>query len=228
MIDSAITVPYFGVAYSVNAPGGDLKDRFGILSSIGGQFGMKFKSNIHLAVKMDYVFGKNVKEDDVLDNLRTSEGGIIEIGGQLTNPIVDMEGYSISLMGGYVLPLFGPNPNSGILITAGPCFLQHRIQIDYRDAQIPQLENGYYKGYDRLTYGLGINEFIGYIHYGKRRLINFYVGFDFMQTWTKNRRGYNYDEARYDNDRRHDNLAGFRFGWLLALHRRAPEEFYYH
>ena len=228
MVDSSLTIPYIGISYGLHFPGGDLKDRFGLVNTIGGQFGLKFKSNIFLAYKLDYVFGENVKETDILDNLRTSEGGIIEQGGQLTDPILDLEGYTMSLMAGYVLPIIGPNPNSGILVSAGPCFLQHRIQIDYRDAQIPQLEGDYIKGYDRLTYGFGLNEFVGYMHYGKRKLINFYVGLDFMQTWTKNRRGYNYDELSSDNKVRHDNLLGFRFGWMMTLYRRAPEKFYYH
>jgi hypothetical protein len=115
-----------------------------------------------------------------------------------------------------------------LLISAGPCYLQHHIKIDYRDAQIPQLEGDYIKGYDRLTSGFGLNEFVGYLHYGKRKLINFYIGLDFMQTWTKNKRGYNYDQGQYDNDIKRDNLMGFRIGWVLTLYKRAPEQFYYH
>jgi len=130
-------------------------------------------------------------------------------------------------LGGYVFPIIGPNPNSGLMIAAGPVFFQHRILIDYRDASLPQLEGDYLKGYDRLTNGYGLNEFIGYIHYGRRKLINFYVGFDFMQTWTTNKRGFNYDKGVADNKIRNDNLIGFRFGWVLTLYKRAPQNFYY-
>ncbi len=180
-----------------------------------------------MGLKIDYLFGNTVKEDDILDNIRTSEGGIIEIGGQLTDPIIEMQGYSISLLGGYLFPVFGPNPNSGILVAAGPTFLSHRISIDYRDAQIPQLEGDYIAGYDRLTSGWGLNEFVGYMYNGRKRLISFYAGFDFSQTWTQSVRGYNYDEMRFDNETRRDNMIGFRFGWMITMYRNAPQQFYY-
>lgn len=228
MLDSAITIPFIGISYGFHNPTGDLANRSGILQSIGGQFGMKFKSNIYLGFKMDYVFANTVREEGVLDNIRTKDGGIIEIGGQQSNPILDIEGYTVSIMAGYLFPILGPNPNSGFLISAGPCFLQHRIQIDYRDAQIPQLEDDYISGYDRLTNGFGLNEFVGYMFFSKRKLINMYAGFDFMQTWTKNQREYNYDEGKADVEVRNDNMVGFRIGWILTLYRRAPDPYYYH
>ena len=227
MIDSAITIPYIGISYGFHGPQGDLKDRFGTISTIGGQFGLKLKSNIYMAFKMDYAFGNKVKEEGMLDNIRTSEGGIIEVGGQLTDPILDMQGYTIALMGGYLMPFLKANPNSGFLVSIGPSFFQHKIEIDYRDAQISQLEGDYEKGYDRLTSGFGLNEFIGYIYFSRRKLINFYAGFEFMQTWSKSKRGFNYDTMESDDKTRKDNLAGFRFGWVLTLYRRAPEQYYY-
>lgn len=227
MMDSSITIPYIGISYGYHVPKQDLAERFGSFSTIGGQFGIKMKSGLHLSMKIDYVFGEYVKED-VLKNLRTTEGGIIEIGGELSNPILDLEGYTVSVMGGYLFPVIGPNPNSGILVSGGFCFLQHRIQIDYRDGQIPQLEGDYIKGYDRLTNGFGFNEFIGYLHYGKRKLINIYAGVDLMQTFTSNKRGYNYDEGKEDHQKRKDHTIGFRLGWMLTLHRRAPQQYYYH
>lgn len=227
MLDSSLTIPFIGVSYGVHFPSADLAIRTGTLHSMGGQFGIKFKSNLYIGFKMDYVFGNTVKEPGVLDNIRTSQGGIIEIGGQQTDPILDMEGYSVSLMAGYLFPVLGPNPNSGFLVAAGPCFLQHRIQIDYRDAQIPQLEDDYIYGYDRLSNGFGLNEFVGYIFFSKRKLINLYGGFDFIQTWTKNKREFNYDEGIPDTKVRKDNSIGFRLGMMLTLYRRAPQQYYY-
>ena len=73
-----------------------------------------------------------------------------------------------------------------------------------------------------------MNEFIGYVHFGKRKLINFYLGFDFTQAWTKNKRGYNYDEMQKDQQIHFDTMTGFRIGWMVTLYRRAPDEFYYY
>ena len=194
---------------------------YGNVWTVGGQFGLKLKKNAFMCFQAEYIYGNEVKQEDVLRNIRTSEGGVIEFGGQLTNPIIDMEGFSLAVMGGYVFPVIGPNPNSGILVCAGPGFIQHRIVIDYRDAQIPQLEGEYLRGYDRLSNGFSMNEFIGYVHYGKRRLVNFYAGFSFVQSWTQNKRGYNYDDAEKDEQIRFGSLAGIRLGWMINLHRRA-------
>lgn len=227
MLDSAINIPFLGPSYGVHWPQADLNTSFGLIQSMGGQFGFKFKNNVYAGLKMDYIFSNKVDYKNVLDNIRTSEGGIIEIGGQLTDPIIDMQGYTVSLMAGYLFPVLGPNPNSGFLVAAGPCFMQHRLKIDYRDAQIPQLEDQYIYAYDRLTNGFGMNEFIGYIFFSRRKLFNIYAGVDLMQTWTKNRRGYIYEEGRTDNATRRDNTVGFRIGWIITLYRRAPMEYYY-
>ena len=228
MIDSSLTIPMIGVSYGMQFPHADMGKRFGMYSGIGGQFGLKLKSRVYLGLKIHYIFGGNVKEDNILDNIRTSEGGIIEVGGELTDPILEMTGYSAFVSGGYLFPVIGPNPNSGILVTSGFGILQHRIKIDYRDAQIPQLNETYRKGYDRLTNGFAMNQFIGYMHFGRRKLINFYAGIEFTEAWTKNRRGYNFDQMRYDNTLRFDSSFGLRVGWMIALYRRAPEQFYFY
>lgn len=227
MLDSSITIPFIGVSCGIHQPQADLTMKFGRIQSIGGQFGIKLKSNVFLGFRMDYLFSNKVNYDGVLDNIRTEEGGIIEVGGQLTNPILDMQGFSASVMGGYLLPVFGPNPNSGFLLAAGPVFFQHHIKVDYRDAQLPQLEDQYVQAYDRLTNGFGLNEFVGYMFFSRRKLFNVYAGFDFMQTWTKNKRGYIVEEMRSDDKIYKDNTVGFRIGWMLTLYRRAPMEYYY-
>ena len=228
MLDSSLAIPFIAVSYAVEFPSADLQDRFGTFSSVGGQFGIKFKSNVYVGIKAHYLFGNKVKETTILDSIKTSEGGVIEVGGELTSPLFDMSGYSIFLSGGYVIPVLSPNPNSGIMLSAGFGFLQHKIVIDYRDAQIPQLDEDYKKGYDRLSNGFALNQFIGYVYFGNRKLINFYAGIDLTQAWTKNRRGYNYDTRSYDNATHFDSMIGIRVGWMITLYRRAPEEYYYH
>ena len=89
------------------------------------------------------------------------------------------------LSGGYVFPVLSPNPNSGIIVSGGIGILQHKILIDFRDAQIPQLGEEYKKGYDRLSYGLALNQFVGYVFFGNKKLINFYAGVELTQAWTK-------------------------------------------
>lgn len=227
MLDSSLTIPFIAVSYAPEFPTADLNDRFGTFSSIGGQFGIKFKSNVFVGFKAHYLFGNRVKETGILDSIKTHEGGIIEVGGGLTDPLLDMSGYSMFLSGGYIIPVLSPNPNSGIMLTCGFGILQHKIIIDFRDAQIPQLEDDYKKGYDRLSNGFSMNQFIGYAYFGNKKLINFYAGLDLTQAWTKNRRTYNFDTRSYDNATRFDSMIGIRFGWMITLYRSAPDEYYY-
>lgn len=228
MIDSSLTIPFVGISYAYQIPGNHMAERYGPNHNIGGQFGIKLKSGAYIGIKAHYLWSENVKADGILDSIRTTEGGIIEVGGGLSDPIINERGYSVFVSGGFLFPIIGPNPNSGLLVTAGVGFLQHQYEIDWRGAQLPQLEDNYSRGYDRLSNGFALNQFIGYMHFGKKKLINFYIGVDFIQAWTKNKRGYNYDLRSNDDKTYFDSLTGFRFGWMLALYKRAPREYYYH
>ena len=121
-----------------------------------------------------------------------------------------------------------PNPNSGILLTAGAGYFQHKIKIDFRDGTVFQLSEDRLKGYDRLTTGIAFQQFVGYQFYGRSNLLNFYAGFEFIQAFTKNRREYNYDSRSFDTGNKSDYLAGFRFGWVIPFRKRRSEEFYYY
>ena len=118
----------------------------------------------------------------------------------------------------------GPNENSGIIVTGGVGMLMHKIHIT---GTSPQLTEEYKKGYDRLTFGVATSEFVGYFHMSNNRMLNFYFGVEFVQGWTVNRRGYNFDEMSTDTEKRLDHLSGFKVGWVLPLYKRVADEFYF-
>ena len=103
--------------------------------------------------------------------------------------------------------------------------LQHKIRIE---GAAPQLMGEYKKGYDRLSNGLALGEFIGYVHLGKNHFINFFAGFEIIEAFTKNRRSFNIDTIEKDDTKRLDILSGFKFGWIIPLYRRNADEFYYY
>jgi len=224
--DSSITFTVIGTNYGFLFPGGDMADRFGSCSEIGGSFALKLKSNWTLSFDAQYLFGKTVKEDHILDGITTDDNVIIGEDGAYADVRFYERGYHITFSIGKVLSFNKPNPNSGIWITAGGGFLQHKIRIDAVNDDVPELSTEYRKGYDRLTNGFELREFLGYIYFGKKRLINFYAGFEFIQGFTQNRRDYNFDTKTHDDEKRIDLLNGFRVGWLLPLYKRPPEKFY--
>jgi hypothetical protein len=68
-----------------------------------------------------------------------------------------------------------------------------------------------------------MRQYVGYRHLDKNRLLNFFGGFDIMQAFTKNRRGYNFDTRQEDTKDRIDILLGFRIGVTLPIYIYTPE-----
>ena len=220
----AIFVPYY--AYQI--PGHDLADRFGHNSMIGGGFHYKFKSNLIAGIEGGFMFSENVKnQDQYLKMIATADGFVISEGGTYAGVFFHQRGFNIQARFGGIIPAFGPNPNSGILLLGGAGMLQHKIRIEVEEHSAPQLRDNYRKGYDRLTNGPSTSQFIGFVHFHNSRTINFMVGLEFTQAWTQSRRPWDFDRMQADNKKRFDSLWGIRLGWVLPLYKRAPQEYYY-
>ena len=111
---------------------------------------------------------------------------------------------------------------------AGIGFMQHKIRIENKDNDTPQLAGDLVKGYDRLSNGRMFNQFIGYMNLSNNHLVNFFAGLEVTEGFTRNRRSVNYDTGKHDGTKRLDMLYGLRFGWVLPLYSRAPEKVYYY
>ena len=226
--DSAVFAPIIDFSYSYKVPGGDLADRFGNHSEIGLSFLFKTRKNLLYGVDWNYTFGNNVNELGFTDEFRDANGGILAINGLYSETYFVERGFSISGKIGKVLNLFAYNPNSGIMILGGVGFLQHRIKIEDKFNEVPLLGNdGYYQGYDRMSNGLMLSEFVGYRLLSNRRLINVFAGFEFTQAFTQNQRSYNYDTGTKDDTKRLDLSWGMKVGFTLPLYKPTPKDFYY-
>ena len=218
----------FSGSYSAQIPGGDLGKRFGINSAIGTKFSIKTKSNYIFGTEYQFLFGDSIKENDILNNLATSSGMIINNSGQEAEIYFYERGFRINNTVGKLWSTKKGNPNSGIFFLAGIGLLQHKIRIDDIHRDVPGLSKEYKKGYDRLTNGISFSQTIGYMHFSNNRRINFYVGLEFTQAVTQNRRSYNYDEMQRDNSNRLDLLNGIKFGWIIPIYKKTPQEFYFY
>jgi hypothetical protein len=138
-----------------------------------------------------------------------------------------LRGYKVGVFGGRILPVLQATPNSGIMTVTGIGFMQYKINIFDRDNNVPQVRKDYKKGYDRLTNGIYIDEFLGYAFYAKNRLINFYAGLQVTSGFTRVRRDFTFDLGRKEDNNRLDFLTGFRVGWVLPIYKKNVEETYY-
>ncbi len=225
-ITKAATVPMFSFSYAFQIPQKDLALRFGANSNIGTAFTLKSENGWLIGLEAEYLFSGNIKEDSILDGLRTENGNIINKLGEYSNVLLWERGYFVAAKFGKIIPVFNINPNSGIYLSGSVGFLEHKIRIENQGNIAPQITGDYAKGYDRLTNGLAIKEFVGYMYIGENQLANFYAGFEFYQSWTQNRRSYNFDTMEADNSKRNDNLISFRLGWIIPLYRRIPDSYF--
>lgn len=225
--DSVFSFSIASITGGYSLPGGDLADRFGGNFSIGGNYFRKHRSNWLFGVQGDFLFGDRVKERDFLYSLSNSQGQIITQNGTYGNILLYERGWRVEARIGKILPVIGPNKNCGLVVMGGVGFLQHKIRIESQGDNIPSLEGNYVKGYDRLSNGLSISEFIGYFNFGNRRRINFFVGLEATQAFTKSRRDFDFDTRMRDDQERNDLLFGIRAGWIIPLYKKIPNAYYF-
>ncbi len=218
----------FYATYAYQIPRGDAVKRFGNNSSIGGGFQIKTKKNWLFGAEFNYMFGGRIKnQESILSSIINSDGFLITSSGEYADINFTEAAYNFSLKAGKIFPVFGSNPNSGILISLQPGFLQHKIKINNPNNTAPQLAGDYKYGYDEMANGFCATEFLGYMYMGNHRLLSFYAGFEFTQAFTKNRRAYNFNTMTFNSGYNHDYYYSFRVGWLIPLYKRMPVGYYY-
>ncbi len=226
--DSVLNATLMTVHYAYHFPAGDLDDRFGSNSAMGFEITFKMKKNWLMGPGAGFLFGNKVKEDDILDKITTPEGFLITNSGKLSEFQLQERGFSLDWQVGKIIPVFGPNPNSGLRISAGFGFIQHKIRIETEFEDARQLTNDAKKGYDRLTNGGMLKQFIGYSHLAENKLLNFYIGFEAIQAFTQNRRDWDFSTNSKLDAKRTDIFYGLKLGWMIPAYRQATEKFYYY
>jgi len=103
------------------------------------------------------------------------------------------------------------------------------MKIETNEQVIPQIELDYKKGYDRLTTGVNLHQFVGYNFMSSTGGYHFYGGFYAQEGFTKNRRTINFDEpdVPVSTELRLDVQIGFKLGWVIPIYKRQPKDFYF-
>ena len=222
----AAFVPH--LSYSYQFPGGDVAKRYGHNSTIGG--GLKYKNmkNVIFSLDVNFIFGNDIKDaDSILWMVETETGYVIDGNGTFALYALYERGYNVNFSVGKIFPVLNPNPNSGLMVNAGIGYMLHRMKIDNQHRTAPQISGDYAKGYDMLTGGISLNQFIGWYFMSNSRLLNFYAGFEFHEAFTKSLRDWDFHNMGKDNNNNFDFFLGIKVGWMLPIYDRAPDKFYY-
>jgi hypothetical protein len=219
----------FTFSYSYNEPGGDLGSRFGSINQVG--FGVLYKTSSNWIGMIDggYQFGGRVKETGLLTNLLNGSRHLSNISGFPAEISISQRGIITLGKLGRFIPTGKTNKNSGFILMIGCGYYMHKIHIGMQRNDVAPLQPDILKGYDRLTGGVGISQFIGYAHHSRNKYYNFIVGLELVQSFTRSYRGYNYNTMQYDKDMRNDNLVGIKVGWSIPIYltNSGSEEFIY-
>jgi hypothetical protein len=206
-------------------PAGDLADRFGLNGTFGGNVEFITAHNLILGAEAQGIFGSTVREDP-LEILRTPEGDIIGNNRLIASVVLRQRGM---YFGGYVgkLFVFDEIERSGLRVTLGGGWLQHRIRVQDDSRSVTQLTGEYLKGYDRLAGGFALQQFIGWQQLGAQRRANWMLGLDLSQGFTETRRDWDFSSMQKLTGRRLDLRFGVRLAWALPFYRGKSSEIYY-
>lgn len=225
--DSIIRLPLIEVGVGAQFPQFDMADRFKNNYSVNGSFLIKDKKNWIFGFDASFIYNDEIKEEGVLSRIMTPDGGVINLAGEYADVFLQQRGFTFHVKGGKQWPILGPNPNCGFFATAGVGMLQHKVRILDVQSTSASLSGDYKKGYDRMANGICLQQSIGYRYLSNNRLINFYISIDAMQGFTQGRRTFNFDTLEPGTEKRRDDLIGFRAGWIIALYKKMPKEFYF-
>ena len=214
------------IAYQI--PGNDLKDRFTNFSSLGLSAEYKLKKNFIVGVDYDWFFGTSIRDQTLFSEISGSTGQIIDKNGDFSSITLNIKGNYGTVNLGYLFSLPRDEPFSGILVSGGLGVMQHKIDIVSSQVTIPQLNDEYEYGYDKMTYGLATKQFIGYQYLVAKNHYHFRLGIEFNQGFTQGRRTWDFNKNQSGLDKRFDTTTAIKFGIIVPVYTKnaSDEEFF--
>ena len=91
----------FGFNYNYQIPIGELANTFGNNSAIGASYFIETTNDIIFGIESNYMFGTDIKDSTIFDNISTSTGAIIGADGHYSNVNLMQRGFDAYLFAGY-------------------------------------------------------------------------------------------------------------------------------
>ncbi|MDR1793350.1 MAG: hypothetical protein LBR36_07930 [Bacteroidales bacterium] len=224
-VDSTMKLSIFlAPNYTYNFALADLKKDFGNNMSLGVDLCLKLPKNWTLDFGFKYFFEGSVDSslsNATFKNRITSNGFFINGNGEETNEIsLDFRGINFNLTAGKVFPVSKRFLNSGIWLRLGLGVTQHYLHIKNPENLVKALEGNYLKGYDHLTAGFTLNQFVGYLHLMQRSVLCFYAGVEFSEIFGRRQREYDFALMGKDTSKPFEVMIGIKVGWIIPLYRK--------
>ena len=218
----------FAFNYNYQIPIGDLANSFGNNSAVGASYFFERSNNLIFGIESSYLFGNNVKDPNIFDNISNSSGAITGSNGYYANINIMQRGFDAYIFTGYAFHFF-ENNLSGLYVSQGLGYLQHQIFIDTKNQDIPQLNEEMKKGYDRFSNGFSTRFSIDYKYYHKNERFQISSGVNYTMAYTKNIREYDFaNNDYYADERKWDKLLGVKIEVIIPIQRKNKEEFHYY
>ena len=229
--DNEGSVFTINIDYGFHLPAGDLVDRFGASNSVGGGIDFISKNNLIFGLQAYANFGNEVKQnpfaslapDPLNDRLLPTANG------EVTTVQLKQRGQYYGIHFGKLFGIMPNNPRSGIRLTLGGGYMQHKIRVqDDPQAFIAVIAGDYKSGWDKLTSGMAITGFLGWQLLSLNRRVNFSAGIEYTHGLTQGQREFDFELGGPDNAERVDVMLGVRLRWSLPIYLddSASEIFY--
>jgi hypothetical protein len=214
--------------YGPMTAAGDLSERFGSGFAIdGGLAYLPANTNLQFGFRVLFGFGSDVKED-VLADLRTNDGFLI--GNQREPADIQLRQRQLFVGPnlGYTFRI-GNNQRAGIHLNTAFGYFFHRIRVQNDPVQtVPQLNDDLLPGYDRLTGGFAVHQFIGYQQLAFDRRLNFFLGADATVGFTSALRNFDILLGGPPSEAgRTDIVLGLRAGLVIPFYFGEGREIFY-
>jgi len=230
-IDTAAPMIWLDAHLAYHFPFGELGKMFKNNFAVGPGFTFKSRSNWTVGFHVDYMFNANMRDPNFFNGTLANDHGIVIDGnGLVSQGGITAEGryWTVQADFGKIIPV-DRWKNSGIWLKLGAGYFSHRLRLDDFGKQYPQLDGNYAKGYDRRSGGFVLSQFVGYQFVRKNRMLNFFVGLEFHEMWTKPNRNYVFFEGPTNEMKaKFSGLVGLKAGWNIPLYeKKTTTTFYY-
>lgn len=211
-------------SYGIDIPLGDLQDRYGLDYNPALDIVYTVNQKTFFGVHGHYILGNRVKEDVIAPLRHEETGGLIDQTRDISFITLKQRAYLFGIHGGRFFNISKTDLKHGPRLRFGISMLTHYIIFNDERASTFQLRGIYSSGYDRLTRGFSLEQFIGYQVIMKNTNTVLFGGVNVVESRGKSLRPIDFDTGVYGGDQRNDILFGFRVGASIQLYEFGEQD----